>query len=124
MDAYITLLWFVAGLIVGWLVEFFIDWRFWRRTLLSSELTQVAEANELVTLRQKVAEYQIRIEELENRAGRASSISTEGEGRPLTEDEMAVSDLSTLDQPVAAAVNEAANEDSARKHVGAPNVTE
>lgn len=60
------LLWFVAGIVIGWLIEMVIDWRFWRRRAFSSsEPTNLAALNELTVLRQKVKEYEDRLLKLE-----------------------------------------------------------
>ncbi|MFN8446618.1 MAG: hypothetical protein U0175_37850 [Caldilineaceae bacterium] len=90
------LLWFVAGIVLGWLIEFYIDWRFWRRTTLSSESTHGVDGHELAALRQKIKEYEARIEELES----LSSAST----ATITADKasQAVGTLSTQDQPTEA----------------------
>lgn len=145
MDAYITLLWFVAGLVVGWLIEFFIDWRFWRTTLLSSELNQVAGANELTTLRKKVQEYEARIHELEDQLEQASlaaaSIDDEtylddqddeaalddtssDEDASLLDDEVAVNNLSTLEQQLDAEADMDDDNPASGRAVGPTNITE
>lgn len=66
------LLWFIAGIIVGWIVELIIDWRFWRRTAYTPEPASITTINELATLRRKVKEYEVRIQSLEAKLENAS----------------------------------------------------
>lgn len=87
------LLWFVAGIVLGWLIEFYIDWRFWRRAVLSSEATHVVDSNELAILHQKIKDYEARIEELESLATASAASTSAGK------DSAAVGILSTQDQP-------------------------
>lgn len=145
MDAYITLLWFVAGLVVGWLIEFFIDWRFWRTTLLSSELNQVAGANELATLRKRVQEYEARIHELEEQVEQASLAAasieddtylddlddeaalddtSSDEDASLLDDEVAVTNLSTSEQQLDTEADMDDDDLASGRAVGPTNITE
>lgn len=87
------LLWFVAGIVLGWLIEFYIDWRFWRRTVLSAESTQMVDSSELAILRQKIKEYEARIEELEHVTTTLAATTTAGN------DSAAVGNVSTQNQP-------------------------
>ena len=85
------LLWFVAGTVLGWLIEFYIDWRFWRRTVLSGESTHMIDSNELATLRQKLKDYEARIEELER-------LTKTSDATPAADNDSAAVGISTQNQ--------------------------
>ena len=67
------LLWFVAGIAVGWVVEFIIDWSFWRRAASAPQATDIASINDLAVLRRKVKDYEVRIHELQTLLNQASA---------------------------------------------------
>ena len=73
------LLWFVAGIVVGWVIELIIDWSFWRRALLSAKPADMATVNELAMLRRKVKEYEAQIQEMQSQLAKpvAALLSTD-----------------------------------------------
>jgi hypothetical protein len=65
-------LWLIAGIAIGWLIEWVIDWSFWRPSALNLAPSSAALKAELETTKQalakaqqKIAEQELRIRELE-----------------------------------------------------------
>ncbi len=70
----------VGGIVLGWLVEWIIDWTYWRRGVESFYATEQELRRELEATRRDLDAANARLAELSGQPARLPTVTTTGNG--------------------------------------------